>query len=77
MVETEVAKPIESLVKGVDGVTEVTSTSSSSIAQISFQWEYGNDADKVAADIRSAVDSLNLPANVNPGSSRAASTTSR
>ena len=66
VVETEVAKPIESLVKGVDGVTEVTSTSSSSIAQISFQWEYGNDADKVAADIRSAVDSLNLPANVNP-----------
>ena len=66
VVETEVAKPIESVVKGVEGVTDVTSTSSSSIAQISFQWEYGNDADKVAADIRSAVDSLSLPANVNP-----------
>ena len=45
---------------------KVTSTSSSSIAQISFQWEYGNDADKVASDIRSAVDSLSLPANVDP-----------
>ncbi len=66
VVETEVAKPIESVVKGVEGVTEVTSTSSSSIAQISFQWEYGNDADKVASDIRSAVDSLSLPANVDP-----------
>ena len=66
VVETEVAKPIESVVKGVSGVTEVTSTSSSSIAQITFQWEYGNDADKVASDIGSVVDSLSLPTGVDP-----------
>lgn len=68
VVEAEVAKPLESVVKGVPGVTEVTSTSSSSIAQISFQWEYGNDPDKIASDVRSAVDSVSatLPSNVDP-----------
>ena len=68
VVESEVSKPMEAVVKGVPGVTEVTSTSSSSISQLSFQWEYGNDADKIAADVRSAIDSISatLPSNVDP-----------
>ena len=68
VVETEVSKPMEAVVKGVPGITEVTTTSSSSISQLSFQWEYGNDADQIAADVRSAIDSISasLPSNVDP-----------
>lgn len=68
VVESEVSKPMEAVVKGVPGITEVTSTSSSSISQLSFQWEYGNDADKIASDVRSAIDSISatLPSNVDP-----------
>ena len=58
LVESEVSKPIEAAVKGVEGVTTVTSKSSSSVSQVTMQWEYGNDPDKIAADISSAIDSI-------------------
>jgi len=68
VVEEEVSKPIEAAVKGVEGITTVTSTSSSSVSQVTMQWEYGNDPDDIAADVRSAIDSIStsLPTAVDP-----------
>ena len=68
VVEAQVSKPIESAVKAVDGVTDVTSTSSSGVSQVSVQWDYGLSADDMANKLRSAVDSIaaTLPSNVDP-----------
>ncbi len=68
VVEAQVSKPIESAVKTVDGVTDVTSTSSSGISQVSVQWDYGLSADEMATKLRSAIDSIagTLPSDVDP-----------
>ena len=68
VVESEVSKPIESAVKAVSGVTGVTSKSSSGVSQVTIQWDYGLDSDKMSADIRSAIDSISatLPSSVDP-----------
>ncbi len=65
-VERDVAKPLESAVKGVTGVTRVTSVSSSGVTQIRAEWEYGTKADKVISDIRTAVDAtkMSMPSDV-------------
>jgi len=65
-VEQEVTLPIESAVKGVSGVDSVTSTSSSGVAQVTFQWEYGLDVTKLANDVSTAVDKIKatLPSTV-------------
>ncbi len=67
-VEREVSKPIESAVKTVSGVKDITSKSSSGVSQVTMQWEYGLDADKMGNDLRSAVDSIKatLPSGVTP-----------
>ncbi|MFT4217084.1 MAG: efflux RND transporter permease subunit [Micropruina sp.] len=68
IVEAQVSKPIESAVKGVDGITDVTSTSSSGVSQVSVKWDYGVSADDMANKLRSAIDSIaaTLPSNVDP-----------
>ncbi len=68
VVEAQVSKPIESAVKAVDGVTEVTSTSSSGVSQVSVQWDYGLAADDMANKLRSAIDTIaaTLPSDVDP-----------
>ena len=43
-VERDVAKPIEAAVKAVNGVTRVTSVSSSGFAQVRAEWDYGTKA---------------------------------
>ncbi len=58
VVERDVSKPVEAAVKAVAGVTRVTSVSSSGVSQIKAEWDYGTKADKVVADIRTAVDGL-------------------
>ncbi|HWL48580.1 MAG TPA: efflux RND transporter permease subunit, partial [Acidimicrobiia bacterium] len=65
-VESEVSKPIETAVEAVDGVKSVTSVSSSNTSQVTVEWEYGEDADQVMADIRSAIDGIDLPSTVDP-----------
>jgi len=67
-VEADVTKKIEDAVKGVDGVTDINSTSSSNTSTINIEWEYGEDDDKITSDIRSAVDSIDsdLPSTVDP-----------
>ena len=68
VVEAQVSKPIEGAVKAVDGVTDVTSTSSSGVSQVSVQWDYGLSADDMANKLRSAIDSIaaTLPNDVDP-----------
>ncbi|MFT3968827.1 MAG: efflux RND transporter permease subunit [Micropruina sp.] len=68
VVEAQVSKPIESAVTTVDGVTDVTSTSSSGISQVSVQWDYGLSADDMATKLRSAIDSIaaTLPSDIDP-----------
>lgn len=65
-VESEVTKPIEDAIKTVDGIETFNSTSSSNTSQIQIEWEWGEDFDKMMADIRSAVDSADLPSIVDP-----------
>jgi multidrug efflux pump subunit AcrB len=68
VVEAQVSKPIESAVKAVTGVTDVTSKSSSGVSQISVTWDYGLKPDDMANKIRSAIDSISstLPSTVDP-----------
>ncbi len=65
-VESEVSKPIETAVEAVDGVKSVTSVSSSNTSQVTVEWDYGEDADQVMTDIRSAIDGIDLPSTVDP-----------
>ena len=68
VVETEVGKPIADAVKGVVGVTKVTSESSSGMSQVSVEWGYGHSTEEMANKLRSAVDTVeaSLPDGVEP-----------
>ncbi|HYP46678.1 MAG TPA: efflux RND transporter permease subunit [Propionibacteriaceae bacterium] len=61
IVAKDVSTPIEQAVLGVSGVTRVQSTSINGLANITAEWEYGLDSDKLLSDIRSAVDSASIP----------------
>ena len=58
IVADEVADPIEQAVKSVSGVTKVSSTSTTGSSNISVEWDYGQDDDKVVADISNAVNAV-------------------
>ncbi|MFE0632594.1 efflux RND transporter permease subunit [Streptomyces sp. NPDC058864] len=68
VVEKQVVEPIENGVKGVDGITGVTSTASEGAAVITAQFDYGNDSDKLMADVQQAVNrvSSRLPEDADP-----------
>lgn len=68
IVEREVSEPLESALKGISGVTTVTSVSQASLSQVTVQWEYGEDRTELESKIRSAVDgqATTLPADVEP-----------
>lgn len=68
VVEAQVSKPIESAVKSVAGVSDVTSKSSSGVSQVTVAWDYGLKPDDMANKLRSAIDSISstLPAAVAP-----------
>lgn len=67
-VERDVTKPLEDAVKGVSGVTAVTSKSTSGLSQVRVEWDYDSNADKISTDVRNAVESAKskLPTDVNP-----------
>src|SRR3954469_201318 len=75
IVADEVSDPIEQAVRSVTGVTKVSSTSTTGSTNISVEWDYGLNDDKVLADINNAINSVNptLPdevtTNVQTGSS--------
>ena len=57
IVADKVADPIEQSVRAVKGVTKVSSTSTTGSTQISAEWDFGLDNDKVLSDITTAVES--------------------
>ncbi|GAA3552621.1 hypothetical protein GCM10022197_04590 [Microlunatus spumicola] len=58
IVADEVADPIEQAVRSVTGVTKVSSSSTTGSTNITVEWDYGNDDDKVLADIQNAINSV-------------------
>jgi len=75
IVADEVADPIEQAVRSVSGVTKVSSTSTTGSSNISVQWDYGQDDNKVVADINNAINAVkstlpdDVTTNVQTGSS--------
>jgi HAE1 family hydrophobic/amphiphilic exporter-1 len=68
IVEREVTEPIENAISGVDGLDEVTSTSSNGFSMVQASFAFGTDIDKAVQDIQQAVDraSSQLPDDVDP-----------
>ncbi|MFJ4845860.1 MULTISPECIES: efflux RND transporter permease subunit [unclassified Streptomyces] len=68
VVEKQVVEPIEDGIKGVDGITGITSTAGEGSAVIMAQFDYGNDSDKLVANVQQAVNrvSSRLPEAADP-----------
>lgn len=54
-VEKEVTEPLEAALRGVPGITRVSSTSQTNMSQIQVEWEYGRNATDMESQIRQAV----------------------
>lgn len=59
-VETGVVMPIEETVRGVDGVKKVTSNAREGLATVTVECVLGSSPEKVAQDIKSAVDQIRV-----------------
>ena len=68
IVEQQVTEPLETAVRGVDGVEDVTSSSSTGMSVTTVQLTYGTDMDLAAQQLQTAVTrvSSQLPADVDP-----------
>ncbi|WP_030961606.1 efflux RND transporter permease subunit [Streptomyces sp. NRRL S-378] len=69
VVEKQVVEPIEAMLKGVDGITGITSTASEGNALIMATFDYGDSGTKqLVADVQQAVNRarVRLPADVDP-----------
>ncbi|MEV6951339.1 efflux RND transporter permease subunit [Streptomyces sp. NPDC051183] len=69
VVEKQVVEPIEDTLKGVDGITGITSTASEGNALIMATFDYGDSGTKqLVADVQQAVNRarVRLPADVDP-----------
>ncbi|MFF4605413.1 efflux RND transporter permease subunit [Streptomyces sp. NPDC001339] len=68
VVEKQVIEPLEDGVQAVDGIKSVTSTSSEGNGVIMAQFDYGNDTDRLVADVQQAVNRARakLPKDVDP-----------
>ncbi|GAA4228975.1 HAE1 family hydrophobic/amphiphilic exporter-1 [Streptosporangium album] len=68
IVEDQVTKPIEDSFQGLEGVTEVTSTSREGMSQVQVAFEYGTDIDAAVAKMQQAVARIDaqLPDGVDP-----------
>jgi HAE1 family hydrophobic/amphiphilic exporter-1 len=67
VVERQVAIPIEEAATTVDGLESTSSTSSTGVATVLVNLEYGTDLDAAQADLESAIDAAAaLPADVEP-----------
>ncbi|MFD7085289.1 efflux RND transporter permease subunit [Streptomyces sp. NPDC059918] len=69
VVEKQVIEPIEATLKGVDGITGITSTASEGNALIMAKFDYGDEGTKqLVADVQQAVNRarVRLPAEVDP-----------
>jgi multidrug efflux pump subunit AcrB len=68
IVEQQVTEPLENAVRGVAGVEDVTSTSSTGMSVTTVQFAYGTDMDLAAQQLQTAVTraSGRLPTDVDP-----------
>jgi hydrophobic/amphiphilic exporter-1 (mainly G- bacteria), HAE1 family len=68
VVEKQVVEPIENMVEAVDGITGVTSKASEGSAVIMASFDYGNDTERLVADVQLAVNRARaqLPDSVDP-----------
>lgn len=68
IVEEQVTEPIENSFQGLEGVSEVTSTSREGMAQVQVAFEYGTDIDAAVADMQQAISRIEaqLPEGVDP-----------
>ncbi|MEV0224266.1 efflux RND transporter permease subunit [Streptomyces sp. NPDC050704] len=68
VVEKQVVEPIEDTLEAVDGISGVTSTASEGNALIMASFDYGNDSDRIVADVQQAVNRarVQLPDDVDP-----------
>ena len=68
LVEQQVTVPVEQAVRAVDGVEEVTSTSSTGLSTTTVELTYGSDLDASAQALQQAVDRVrtSLPTGVEP-----------
>ncbi|MFJ4512720.1 efflux RND transporter permease subunit [Streptomyces sp. NPDC088817] len=68
VVEKQVVEPLENSLKGVDGITGVTSTASEGNAVLMASFDYGNNTKQLVADVQQAVNRARaqLPGDVEP-----------
>ncbi|MFE1177207.1 efflux RND transporter permease subunit [Streptomyces sp. NPDC058773] len=68
VVEKQVIEPLEDGIQAVDGIKTVTSTSSEGSGVIMAQFDYGNDSERLVADVQQAVNRARakLPKDVDP-----------
>ncbi len=57
-IETNVTRPIENVLNGVDHLKHVTSTSKENISVVALEFQYGYDLDILANDVRDKLDLL-------------------
>jgi len=61
-VESLVTKPVEDSLGGVQNIKTFTSTSRDSVSIVQIEFDSGTDGEKAASDVKTAVDSVDLPA---------------
>lgn len=57
-VETTVSKPLEQSMSAIDGVKEITSTSSDNYSLLMIEFEDGTNMDSATIDMRSSLDTI-------------------
>nr|MDT0662876.1 efflux RND transporter permease subunit [Micromonospora sp. DSM 115978] len=68
IVESQVTAPIEDSLQGIDGLSEVSSTSREGVSTIQVEFEFGTDLGAAVAEMESGLNriSAQLPADVDP-----------
>ncbi|MFZ4121579.1 MAG: efflux RND transporter permease subunit [Caulobacterales bacterium] len=56
VIESQVTKPIEDQLSGIEGIDSITATSRDGRASVNIEFELGRDLDAAANDVRAAVD---------------------
>ncbi len=66
--ETLITRPIEQAVSTIEGVTELTASSSESLSRVQLRFEWGHDLESAAADVREMLDRIRarLPEDADP-----------
>ena len=59
IIEQQITEPLEKAINGVQGVKNITSTSSTGSSNITVEFELGEDLEKAANDVRDKVSGQN------------------